>query len=287
VARSRWRRYVWHRAGIVARAAGSVSAGRRAEPDVLVVGAQRAGTTSLFKALVQHPSFVPPRFRKGVHYFDMEYDKGRGWYLGHFPTRRTLRRVATATGGAVTGEASPYYMWHPTAPTRIARTLPNVKIIVLLRDPVERAYSGHAHEIARGFETEDFARAIELEPQRLAGERERMIADPTYHSQAVRHQAHVMRGEYIDQIEHLETLFGRERLLVLDSDDYFTDPRAVFTEVCAFLGIPDGPDVVHEQHNARPRTALDPRLEARLREHYEPYDERLAKWLGTVPSWRR
>jgi hypothetical protein len=61
----------------------------------------------------------------------------------------------------------------------------------------------------------------------------------------------------------------------------------VFTEVCAFLGIPDGPDVVHEQHNARPRTALDPRLEARLREHYEPYDERLAKWLGTVPSWRR
>jgi hypothetical protein len=287
VARSRWRRYVWHRAGIVARAAGSVSAGRRAEPDVLVVGAQRAGTTSLFKALVQHPSFVPPRFRKGVHYFDMEYDKGRGWYLGHFPTRRTLRRVATATGGAVTGEASPYYMWHPTAPTRIARTLPNVKIIVLLRDPVERAYSGHAHEIARGFETEDFARAIELEPQRLAGERERMIADPTYHSQAVRHQAHVMRGEYIDQIEHLETLFGRERLLVLDSDDYFTDPRAAFTEVCAFLGIPDGPDVVHEQHNARPRTALDPRLEARLREHYEPYDERLAKWLGTVPSWRR
>jgi Sulfotransferase domain len=288
MARSRIRKYAFHRAGVAARAVGSLSAGRRREPDFLVVGAQRAGTTSLFKALLQHPSFVPPRFRKGVHYFDMAYDKGWRWYLGHFPNRATVDKVAAATGGvALTGEASPYYMWHPLVPERIAADLPNVKLIVLLRDPVERAYSGHAHEYARGFETEKFDVAIDLEAGRLAGEADRMIADPTYHSHAIRHLAHLHRGIYIDQLERLEKLFGRDRILVVDSHDYFADPAGVFTGVCEFLGIPDAPDIKHDAHNARPRSAMAPAMEARLRDYFAPHDARLADWLGNTPSWRR
>jgi hypothetical protein len=288
MARSRIRKYAFHRAGVAARAIGSLSAGSRREPDFLVVGAQRAGTTSLFKALLQHPSFVPPRFRKGVHYFDMDYDKGWRWYLGHFPNRSTVDKVAAATGGvALTGEASPYYMWHPLVPDRIAKDLPNAKIIVLLRDPVERAYSGHAHEYARGFETEKFEVAIVLEDGRLAGEREKMVADETYHSHAVRHLAHLHRGHYIEQLENLEKLFGRDRILVIDSHDYFVNPKAIFTGVCEFLGLPDAPEIVHDAHNARPRSAMAPELENRLRNYFAPYDARLADWLGYTPSWRR
>jgi hypothetical protein len=288
MARSRIRKYAFHRAGVAARAIGSLSAGHRREPDFLVVGAQRAGTTSLFKALLQHPSFVSPRFRKGVHYFDMDYDKGWRWYLGHFPSRSTVEKVASETGGvALTGEASPYYMWHPLVPDRIAKDLPNAKIIVLLRDPVERAYSGHAHEYARGFEPEKFEVAIGLEESRLAGERERMVADESYHSHAVRHQAHLHRGIYIEQLEKLEKLFGRDRILVIDSHDYFADPKRIFTGVCEFLGLPDAPGIAHDAHNARPRSAMAPELEARLRDYYAPYDARLADWLGYTPSWRR
>ncbi|MEV4411564.1 sulfotransferase [Catellatospora sp. NPDC049609] len=287
-AKSRVRKFLWHRAGVVARTAGQLTADRRLTPSFLIVGTQRGGTTSLYKALVQHPAYLPPRFRKGVHYFDMDYHRGHKWFMGHFPSRAKAERTAQATGmPAITGEASPYYMWHPLAPERIARDLPGVKLIVLLRDPVERAYSGHAHEYARGFETEKFEQAVALEAERMAGERAKMAADPAYHSHAVRHLAHLGRGEYIDQLLHLEELVGRPRLHVVDSHDYFAEPERVFAGVCRFLDIPDVPGIVHDQHNARPRSAMPDALRSRLEDHFAPYDARLADWLGAAPSWRR
>jgi hypothetical protein len=287
MARSALRSYVVRRAGRVARMAGSISANQRLLPDFLIVGTQRGGTTSMFKALLGHPSFIPPRLRKGVHYFDVAYDRGPRWYRGHFARADQAAAQSKRIGAPViTGEASPYYMWHPTAPDRIAADLPGVKLVVLLRDPVERAYSGHAHELARGFETEPFERALALEGERLAGEADKMRADASYHSQAMQHLAHAGRGEYIDQLEHLEKVFGRERLLVLDSHDYFSTPAPIFAEMCAFLGIPDAV-VEHDQHNARPRRTMAPELEARLRDHFEPFDARLAAWWGRTPSWRR
>jgi len=178
-------------------------------------------------------------------------------------------------------------MWHPAVPDRIAKDLPGVKTIALLRDPVERAYSGHAHEFARGFEPEPFERAIELEPERLLGEPQKLMADPTYQSHAMQHQAHVGRGEYVDQLITVADRVGRENLLVLDSHDYFADPKPVFARFCEFLGIPDAPELEHDVHNARPRSKMSPDLEQLLRDHYAPFDARLADWLGWTPSWRR
>ena len=138
---------------------GHRTAGRRALPNMLIVGGQRCGTTTLYKALSEHPSFLGPNLRKGVHYFDLNFDESVDWYRAHFPTKSAVESVQHRTGDpVVVGESSPYYMWHPLAPDRIARTLPGVRVVVLLRDPVERAYSAHAHELARGFETEPFER---------------------------------------------------------------------------------------------------------------------------------
>src|SRR5580692_9445955 len=124
-------------------------------PGFLIVGAQRCGTTSMYRALSEHPEVRKAVLHKGVHYFDMNYGRGLGWYRAHFPLAR---------GGGVTFESSPYYLFHPLAAERIAADLPGVKLIVLVRDPVERAYSAYTHERARGFETESFEQAIEREP---------------------------------------------------------------------------------------------------------------------------
>ena len=255
-------------------------------PDFLIVGAQRCGTTSLFKTLVQHPGVARPFLRKGVHYFDTAYDRGPDWYRGHFPLRATSR-ARRGGGRVVTGESSPYYMFHPWAPHRIARDLPDVRLLVLLRDPIERAYSAHAHELAKRFESLPFEEALDAEPERLRGERERMMAEEHYQSAAYQHNAYLTRGQYIDQLLDLERAVGRDRLLVLDSGDFFCDPEPVFTQVLAFLELPSQVKIGYERHNARRRSPMPAGLRQRLEEHFAPYDERLAQWWGHVPSWRR
>ena len=257
-------------------------------PGFLIVGAQRCGTTSMYRTLSEHPAIVKAVLHKGVHYFDMAYDRKLSWYQAHFPLRAVGRKAGRAAGAeAMTFESSPYYMFHPLAAGRIARDLPGVKLLVLLRDPVERAYSAHAHELARGYETEPFARALGLEAERLAGEAERLVADPSYASHSHQHHAYRPRGQYIEQLERLEACVGRDRIHVVDSGDFFAEPERVYDGVLEFLGLPDRGYPVFERHNARPRSALPEELRADLDAHFRPYDERLAEWLGEVPSWRR
>lgn len=271
----------------VYREAGRVTAPLRVLPSFLVVGGQRCGTTSLHRALRQHPAVVDASLKKGVHYFDLHYGKGGGWYRGHFPFAMTTRRLARRLGTSVlAGESTPYYMFHPLAPARIADDLPGVRLIAMLRDPVERAYSAYTHERARGYESLGFAEAVDAEPERLAGEVERLRNDPGYVSHAHQHNAYLTRGQYVEQLRALEAAVGRDRLLVLDSHRLFDDPGAVLLEVLDFLALPPDPGMSLSHHNERPRAALDTRLRSRLEAHFQPYDQALAAWWGRPVSWQ-
>ncbi len=270
----------------------SVNAGRlthraRMLPGFLIVGAQRGGTTSMYRTLDQHPAILKAVLHKGVHYFDTGYDHGLGWYQGHFPLRATAARARRAAGDVpVTFESSPYYLFHPLAAERISRDLPGVKLLVLVRDPVERAYSAHAHELARGYETEPFERALELEEQRLAGEAEKIVSQPGYQSHSHQHHGYLARGHYADQLERLSELFGRDRVHVVDSGRFFTEPEPVYDGVLEFLGLRRSGYPVFERHNARPRSPMPESLRAALGERFASSDERLTGWLGQPPSWR-
>ena len=257
-------------------------------PGFLLVGAQRCGTTSLSRTLDEHPAVFSAVLHEEVHFFDVSYRRGMSWYRSHFPLLAVARRSGRAVGVTpVSFESSPYYMFHPLAAERIARDLPGVRLLVLLRDPVERAYSGHAHEVAHGFESEPFEAALELEPARLDGQAERIVADPGYFSYSHQHHSYMARGQYVDQLERLERHFGRDRLHVVDSGDFFTDPEATYDGVLAFLGLPNRGHPAFKRRNARPRSPLPNSVRSALDDHYRPYDERLAAWLGYEPSWRR
>ena len=270
----------------------SVSAGRltrraRMLPGFLIVGAQRSGTTSMYRTLAQHPAILKAVLHKGVHYFDTGYGHGLGWYQGHFPLRARAALARRATGDVpLTFESSPYYMFHPLAAERISRDLPGVKLLVLVRDPVERAYSAHAHELARGYETEPFERALELEDQRLAGEAERIVSEPGYLSHSHQHHAYLTRGLYAGQLDRLGQAVGRDRVHVVDSGRFFTDPEPVYDGVLDFLGLRRHGYPVFERHNARPRSPMPETLRATLNDHFAAPDERLTGWLGHPPSWR-
>ena len=270
--------------------AGRPVHGARMMPGFMIVGAERCGTTSMFHVLRQHPAvFNGTLPRKEVHYFDYKYHRrSLAWYQCHFPLKARARLAAPSGVRPVAFEATANYMFDPHAPDRIARDLPGVKLLVLVRDPVERAYSAHAHQTGYGDETEPFERALELEDARLAAEAGRLAADPSYApSSSYDHHSYRTRGHYADQLERLERIFGRERIHVIDSGDFFADPGPGYDQVLEFLGLPRLSQPVFRPTNARPRSPMPETVRAALEEHFRPYDERLTAWLGREPSWRR
>jgi hypothetical protein len=272
------------------RSYGRLTAPRRMLPSFLICGGQRCGSTSMYRALAAHPAVLKAVLHKGVHYFDTSYQRGMRWYRAHFPLRRTADRVSARLGGVPvqTFESSPYYMYHPLAAARIVDDLPDVKLVVLVRDPVERAYSQYAHELARGFETEpDFARALDLEASRLRGQTERLLVAPYARSHAHQHHAYRARGEYVRYLRPLAQLAGRDRVHVVDSGRFFTEPARVYDEVVDFLGLPHLGRPEFARYNARPRAMpIAERLRADLTAHFEPYDLDLEAFMDTEVSWR-
>lgn len=267
---------------------GSMSSGLRVTPDFIMIGASRGGTTSLFRALMEHQDVVRPTFHKGINYFDLSYYRGPAWYAGHFPTRRAAVAKVTAGHRPQVFEASGYYMFHPFAPERMARDLPSVKLVVMLRDPVERAYSAYQHEVSRGYEHESFDRALALEPERLSGEVELMRRDPAYESFPHRHHSYVGRGEYASLLERWLRHFPRKQIHVMGSELFFTEPEATFDDLAGFLGLSPQPGMRFKRYNAEPRSGMDPQTMEHLDKHFAPHNERLVRLLGDTwraPAW--
>jgi hypothetical protein len=254
-------------------------------PAYVIVGAQRCGTTSLHKLLARHPGIGEPVLKE-VRFFDLHFRRGEAWYRSHFPTKLAGRLLARRAGGRyITGEASPDYLPHPHAPVRLSRTLPDARLIVMLRDPVERAYSHFQHESALGFETHDFADALEAEQERLEGEYERMEADPGYHSFALQHYSYVRRGMYADQLKRWFALVPREHMLVVRSEDFYADPAAVYRDVVRFLDMPPHEPDVGDPRNALRYGAMEPDVRQRLRTAFAGPNRELERLLGRPMGW--
>lgn len=252
------------------------SASRRPLPEFLIVGAQKAGTTSLHAYLCEHPSVLPPT-TKEVHFFDLEFHRGPAWYRAHF--KRPME------AGRIGGEATPYYLFHPAVPARVAGLLPSCQLIVVLRNPIDRAFSHHNHERALGFEHLDFEDAMAAEPQRLAGEEERLLADARYRSFAHQHHSYLSRGRYAEQLGRWLEHFDRERLLVLSAEDLFAEPDKVVREAQDFLGLAAFVPADLSARNARTYAPIDVDARAVLRDAFEPHNQRLYELVDRDFGW--
>ena len=283
----RGRKLAWRSAVAGARVVARPTSAARPLPDYLIVGTQRGGTTTLHHWLAAHPGVLPARLTKGVHWFDTDYGRSEAWYRSHFPSRRIRDAAARRLGyEPVVGEGSPYYMFHPYAPARIASVLPDPRLLVVLRDPIERAWSQYHHETARGFEDFPFEAALEAEAGRLAGEAER-LEDPRATSHSHQHHSYEARGRYAEQLEELWRQLGRDRVLVLFSDDLSADPVGTMTAVHRFLGLPAVAPDTERRWNLRAKPELSEAARARLVEAFRGPDARLAELLGRPVPWAK
>ena len=249
-------------------------------PDFVIIGAQKSGTTFLYNLLTRHPS-IEGTFEKEVHYFDRFFHRGIEWYRSQFPLPRlkVQRKV-------ITGETTPDYLFHPHAARRMAKVVPQARLIVLLRNPVDRAYSHYHHQIRKGRETLGFEEAMEAEEERLRGERDKMLEDEHYNSFNYRHFSYLSRGVYVDQLLRWSEYFAKDQMLVLNSEDFFERAPETLKLVLNFLHLPDWePETWKIRNKGSYEQEMNPATRRRLEEYFEPHNRRLYEYLGMDFGW--
>jgi len=259
-----------------------LTAERRRLPDFLIIGTQRGGTTSLYRYLASHPD-VSPAFTKEIHYFDINYVRGARWYRAHFPLRSG--RSAPGNRASVVGEASPNYLFHPLAGQRAWELVPSARLIVLLRDPVERAFSHYRHQVRDGLESLSFEEALAHEPERLEKEAERIVRNPSYVSFSLIHHSYRARGLYADQLQAWMSLFPPEQFIIESSEDLFRSPGETVARVLARLGLFHRDLGPYRTFNPTEPAEMRPATRVELEEFYRPHNERLYRLLDRDFGW--
>jgi Sulfotransferase domain len=269
----------------------------RLMPDFLIIGGQRCGTTSFYYYLTEHPSIISAS-TKETNFFIKNFGKGPSWYRAQFPSSIQKQFVKNVLKqDFLTGEGTPYYLLYPHAPRRTFETVPHVKLIALLRNPVDRAYSQYWKEISEGFETWAFEDAIKGEHERIAGEREKMLQDEDYYSYNFRHFSYLLRGIYVDQLQNWMRYYPREQMLILRSEDLYKDPAAVVQQALDFLGVTNKQPNINKEFKNYKRPSkkgyknkdnppkMDPKTREYLIEYFRPHNARLYDLLGVNFGW--
>jgi hypothetical protein len=188
-------------------------------PNFIICGTQKGGTTALYHYLNEHPEICIPK-KKEIHYFDLNYHRGVEWYGKNFIECQNEKAKAI-------GEASPLYMYLEEVPERIKEFLPNIKLIFILRNPVNRAYSHYWHEVKLGYEHLSFEEAIKEEKKRLA-------IGGIFNNQ---HFSYKDRGKYIIQLKKFRKYFPYKQMLVLINEELKENPEYNMKRVFEFLGV--------------------------------------------------
>ncbi|RKR91822.1 sulfotransferase domain-containing protein [Micromonospora pisi] len=246
-------------------------------PDFLVIGGQRCGTTSLYHYLAAHPR-VRVATGKELQFFSVYHGRGVRWYRAYFPTLAPDQR---------TFEASPYYLFHPNVPARVAATLPDGRFVALLRDPVQRTYSHYLHTRSYGAEPLSFADALDAEEERLHRALRDGPGTRTPH-RALRNHSYAARGRYAEQLERWFEHVPRERIHIARNEDLAADAAGTYGAILRFLDLSAFTPETFARHTRRVDTGpsqLTPELRERLTAYIAPHNARLAELLGWSHSW--
>jgi hypothetical protein len=231
-------------------------------PDFVIIGTQKGGTSFLYHLITRHP-LVEPAASKELHFFDRSelFHRGTGWYQRCFP-----RSEWKDGRKSITGEATPYYLFDPPVAKRMAEVVPQARLIALLRNPIDRAYSHYQMQVKRGTEPRTFEEAIEQQGS-----------------------SYVSRGVYIDQLLRWFEFFGKEQMLILKSEDFFGLPVETLKVVLNFLDLPDwqpdASELQQRRHEGVYRQKMEPSTRQRLEAYFEPYNQRLYEYLGVDFGW--
>lgn len=242
----------------------------RCMPDYCIIGAQKSGTTSLYSYLALHPQ-VRPSYVKEIHYYNQYFNEGKKWYRAHFP----LGPLDREKRGFITGEASTMYLHDPESPARMFVDVPEIKLMLVLRNPVDRAVSHYHHRIRSGREMRSFNEAFESALFKVKAGDYVSGAETDY----------LRYGCYVEDIKHWLEIFPEEQLRVIQAEALFESPAPIFKEVSEFLGIDYLEPTSSRKFNSGGYKKDDSSLRSELEAYFQPFNEALYQLPSVGFKW--
>jgi hypothetical protein len=238
-------------------------------PDFMVIGFPKCGTTSLYGFLTKHPS-ICAAFQKETTFFTLSYRRGMLWYRAFFPTVIEKRFSELRGRKFITGEASPGYVYFPDIHGKIFRMNPKIRLIALMRNPVDRAYSNYMHLVRRGYDKS----------------MEEAIQDDVENKQARPPSYNILTGGiYFEPLKCLLEVVPRGQVLLLKAEDFFDNPKKITNECFRFLGLPEHELGGYPKLNKGEYGGMDAETRARLEEFYRPHNAMLYRLVGRDFGW--
>ena len=261
-----------------------ISGPLRVLPDFIIIGSMKCGTTSLYYDICEHPSVSAAAYDE-IGFFDSNFHLGLNWYRSMFPRKKQIEDIRRKEGAAITGEDTPFYFWNPIAAKRIQKLLPNIKLITILRNPIDRAYSEYQDWASRESNPPSFETAIENEIN-MQRKDTSLITEENFEVFNQKN-SYLLKGVYIDQLKIWVGLFPKEQIFTLSTENLNSDPTAVLESVFHYLNLPDHKIKNPQHQKQRKYVPMNPQTRKLLIEFFKPHNERLFKFIGKKFEWNR
>jgi len=256
-------------------------------PDFYVLGGEKCGSSALYEYIIKHPH-VESAVTKEIHYFDRWFSRGLNWYRVCFPfsTHKFFSNKITKRD-FLTGEATPRYLYHPHSLDRIKKLTPNAKFLIILRNPIDRAFSHYNMNMNIGFEKLSFEDAIKSENSRIENEYEKMKLDENYYSTTYYRFSYLERGIYYKFLENWFKHFPRNQFMIIKSEDLLKNPHITYPKILKFLNLKDWVPAEFKQVRVSSygKRKMDLQIRKYLEEFFEPHNLKLYDLLDNDFGW--
>ena len=261
----------------------------RSLPDFIIIGVGRAGTTALYSYLIQHPSIVAASTDNNesvadLHFFEYMISNNIQWYKSHFPI--LFSKSKNQKNSFITGEYTSTYIYHPDVPKRIFNLLPKIKLIVILRNPIDKAYSTYQQQFRFGEYTTSFEDTVNAEFRRINLNKDfPELNSNNYDFENFVAQNIIRHGIYADYLETWLKIFDRKQILILNSEDLKNSTKETLHRVFHFLIVSNYDIANTSQVNVGKYPPINKITRKKLIEFFKPHNQRLNKLLDTEFDW--
>lgn len=260
---------------------------QRRDLDYLIIGAEKSGTTSLYQYLRQHPE-VLSSVEKEIDFFDMEYEHGIDWYLAHFPPafEQTISKQSPSQPQKwITGETSANYLYSNVTPARVFKHFPNIKLAVILRNPIDRAVSRYNMMMRNGVEQRTLETAVQEEMTIIQNAMMRSSDGQTIPWKVLNRCRHVGNSLYYYHLERWLSVFPAKQLFVIQSEELFTQPAQTLAQLYTAFGLSAHTVKDYPKHNSGRYSPAESSVRQQLSDFFAPHTRKLETLLGRSFDW--